>query len=84
MRKVVFKNYDENFKKNIVKLFNNGQSVTTISKEYRVSEATIYSWIRKYLSNNSGTNYLDIHQENIKLKKEIEVLKQALTIMSAK
>lgn len=84
MRKVVFKSYDENFKKNIVNLFKNGHSVEMLSKDYRISEATVYNWIRKYSSNASETSHLDIHQENLKLKQEIEVLKQALTIMSAK
>ncbi|MBD8025582.1 transposase [Ureibacillus sp. Re31] len=84
MREMVFKNYDEKFKKNIVNLFKNGHSVGVLCKEYKISKATVYSWIRKYSLDANEINHVDIQQENLKLKKEVEVLKQALTIMAAK
>ncbi|BCK00826.1 transposase [Anaerocolumna chitinilytica] len=39
--------YSEEFKQQIVDLYNSGSSVTYLSSEYGVSNITIYSWIKQ-------------------------------------
>ena len=38
--------YDEDFKKSLVALYNNGKSQTALSKEYGVSLSALGKWIR--------------------------------------
>ena len=40
--------YDENFKKNIVALHQNGKTQTELSKEYGISVSAISRWIKLY------------------------------------
>ena len=40
--------YDEDFKKSIVTLFQNGKSQSQLSKEYGVSLSAINKWVRLY------------------------------------
>ena len=40
--------YDEDFKKSIVALYQNGKSQTQISKDYGVSLSAISRWIKLY------------------------------------
>ena len=40
--------YDEDFKKSIVTLFQNGKSQSQLSKEYGVSPSAINKWVRLY------------------------------------
>ena len=42
--------YDEDFKKSIVTLFQNGKSQSQLSKEYGVSLSAINKWVRLYSS----------------------------------
>lgn len=39
--------YDENFKKNIVALHQNGKTQTELSKEYGISVSAVSRWMRK-------------------------------------
>ena len=40
--------YDEDFKKSIVALFQNGKSQSNLSREYGISLTTIGKWIKIY------------------------------------
>ena len=42
------KPYDEDFKKSIVALYQNGKTQTQLSKEYGVSLSAINKWIKMY------------------------------------
>ena len=42
------KRYDEDFKKSIVSLHENGRSFNSLSREYGVSVSTIAKWSRMY------------------------------------
>ena len=42
------KKYDEDFKKSIVTLFENGKTQSELSREYGVSLSAISRWIRLY------------------------------------
>ncbi|EOV2449532.1 transposase [Enterococcus faecalis] len=45
--------YEENFKQMIVEPSQTGRSVRGLTKEYGLSEATIYKWKNLYLPNQS-------------------------------
>ena len=42
------KKYDEEYKKNIVKLIESGKSVSDVEREYGISRKNIYNWKYKY------------------------------------
>lgn len=84
------KRYNQEFKQTIVELYRSGTSVSDLSREYGVSEVTIYKWI-KALSpiENSGsgltpTEIADIQKENLRLQQEVDILKKAMTIFARK
>ena len=43
-----YKTYDEDYKKNIVKLVENGKAVSDIEREYGINRKLIYNWKNKY------------------------------------
>jgi transposase len=89
-----YKTYEEEFKKQIVELFNNGKSINQISKEYDISKSTVHSWVNNY--NNSGSfkvadnrsdnekELIDLRKRNKQLEMENDILKQAALIMGRK
>lgn len=45
--------YEEDFKKQIVALFNNGKTLADLNREYGISKATVKTWAKRY--NESGS-----------------------------
>ena len=43
-----YKSYDEEFKKTLVSLYENGKKISDLSREYDINESTIRPWIKKY------------------------------------
>lgn len=41
-----YKSYDEDFKKTVVSLYENGKGISELSREYGVGKSTIDSWIK--------------------------------------
>ncbi|MFF2287432.1 transposase [Peribacillus butanolivorans] len=80
------KKYDENFKKKIVQLYLEGRVATELGKEYKVSPTAIYSWIKLYADETAVSlkEFTNIQKENTRLKQEVEILKQAMAIMTTK
>lgn len=88
------KHYSEEFKTQIVKLYNNGKSVGDLNKEYQIQRGTIYAWIKAY--NNTGSFHardnrtleeekiLRLEKELKFAKMEVDILKQAALIMGRK
>lgn len=86
--------FDEEFKKQMVQLYNNGKPRNELIKEYDLTPSVLASWIRKY--NTTGLfkakdNRTDEENELIKLRKENkrlmmenDILKQAALIMARK
>ena len=71
----------------IIKILNrnrNGESTKTLSREFAVSEATIYSWKKKFadMTINEAKRFRELEQENSKLKRL--VADQALDILMLK
>ncbi|NLW14800.1 MAG: transposase [Erysipelothrix sp.] len=83
--------FNEEFKKMIVQMYLDGESVSDLSRKYEVSRPSVYNWIRQFkpiqLEDGKTTDVSDIiklKQEMIKLKEENEVLKKCITIFSKK
>lgn len=86
--------YTDEFKLQILSLFNNGKPAREIIKEYDVSRASLYKWVASH--SNSGSfkardNRTEEENELIKLRKrnkelemEVDILKQAALIMGRK
>jgi len=84
-------NFNEEFKKMIVEMYEGGEPVSKLSDEYDVSRPTIYNWIKHYktieISDDESTDLnemMKIKREMAKLKEENEVLKKCITIFSKK
>lgn len=88
------KNYTEEFKKQIVTLYQSGKSATKIAAEYDIGKYTVLKWVKDY--NNSGSfkakdnrtdeeNELNrLRKENKQMMMENDILKQAALIMGRK
>ena len=88
------KRYNDEFKKQIVSLANNGKKISEIIEEYGVARSTIHKWKKHY--NNSGSfkakdnrtdeekELIKLRKENQQLKMENDILKQAALIMGRK
>ena len=86
-----YKSYDEDFKKTIVNLYENGKGISELSREYGVGKSTIDSWIKKYKTIITSTGETTTNDEILKLQKktreleqEVEILKKAVAIFSKK
>ena len=86
-----YKCYDEDFKKTIVNLYENGKGISELSREYGVGKSTIDSWIKKYKTIITSTGetttndeILKLQKKNRELEQEVEILKKAVAIFSKK
>ena len=88
------RSFTDEFKEQIVKLYQSGKKVTELSRDYEMSEQQIYRWIREYEGSGSfkaAENRSDEENELIRLRKEVQqlkmendILKQAALIMGRK
>lgn len=86
--------FTEEFKLQMVQLYNNGKPTAEIVKEYDLTRSAFMNWVQKY--NKTGSfkvcdNRTEEEKELIKLKKENQqlrmendILKQAALIMGRK
>ena len=86
-----YKSYDEDFKKTIVNLYENGKGISELSREYGVGKSTIDSWIKIYKTIITSTGetttndeILKLQMKNRELEQEVEILKKAVAIFSKK
>ena len=86
-----YKSYNEEFKKTIVTLYENGKKLAELSREYGINESTIRPWIKKYGTITTSTGEITNNDEIMKLKKKLqeielenEILKKAVAIFSKK
>ncbi len=87
--KKTYERYDEDFKKSIVELHNNGKTQTQLSKEYGVSLSAIGKWVKQYsiIETSNGEiltakQVKDLQKRNAKLEEENLILKKALAIFT--
>ena len=83
---MTYKKYEDDFKRKIVNLHLSGHSVADLSNAHKISITAIYSWIKIYgISEPTRQQInLEMSKENERLKKEVAILKQAMTILSSK
>ena len=89
------KRYDEDFKKQIVKIYNQGNhSYRSLADEYGVATPTIRTWVLRYNNSNSfdvEDNRTEEEKELIELRKKVkqlemenDILKQAAILLGKK
>jgi transposase len=83
--------YSEEFKQQIVDLYNSGSSVSYLSSEYGVTNVTIYSWIKQLSpvkvsekEEISSKDYEKMKKRIAELEMENEILKKATAIFARK
>jgi transposase len=81
--------YTSEFKQQIVKRYNSGQSVANLSREYGVSTASIYKWINQlFLAKVSEDKEVTVKEYQVmkkriaELEMENEILKKATAIFA--
>ena len=88
------KTFSEQFKKQIVDLYNCGKSVSELSRDYEIGQSTIWRWIKR-INTTGSTKEKDnrtpeqqkiIEQEKQlkQLRMENDILKQAALIFAQK
>lgn len=83
--------YTDEFKQQIVDLYNSGSSAADLSREYGVATVTIYKWIKqltpvKIQGNEEMTakEYQAMKKHIAELEMENEILKKATAIFARK
>lgn len=86
--------FTDQFKQQMVQLYNSGKSRSEIVREYDLTPSVLGSWIRrinftgsaKECDNRSpeATELIKLRKENQKLKMENDILKQAALILAQK
>lgn len=83
--------YTEEFKRQVVNLYNSGKSVIELSSEYGVSSQTIYRWISLYSPMDSQSeesitlkDYKEMQKRIAQLEMENDILKKATAIFARK
>lgn len=86
--------FTEEFKLQMVKLYNSGKPIVELVKEYDLTRSAFMNWIQKY--NKTGSfkacdnrteeekELIRLKKENQQLRMENDILKQAALIMGRK
>lgn len=86
------KQYDEDFKKTIVELYNTqNKRACDLIREYGINRSALYKWIKYYSPIKTESGEMINNKELQKLKKELsktkeelEILKKAIAIFTQK
>jgi transposase len=66
------KKYDEEFKKNAVKLsYASPKSVRQVADDLGISENRLYAWRKKYTADGDKTRYATLEEENKSLRLQL-------------
>ena len=66
------KKYDEEFKKNAVKLsYASPRTVREIAEDLGIHENLLYNWRRKFTAHGEKTKYATLEEENRDLKRQL-------------
>lgn len=81
--------YDEDFKKSLVSLYQNGKSQSQLCKEYGVSKSALSKWIKQYSSVQMDNGEVltakqvkELQKRNAQLEEENLILKKAIAIFT--
>lgn len=88
------RHFTEEFKRQIVDLYNNGKPAHEIMAEYDLRKSTLRRWINAINATGSSraadnrtpeeSRLIELERENRRLKMEVDVLKQAALIFARK
>ncbi len=86
--------FSEEFKRQIVQLYDNGKSAGDIGREYDLSHSTVHRWTKAIHENGSTraednrtpeqSGILELERENKQPRMEVEVLKTAALTFARK
>lgn len=86
--------YTDEFKKQIVSLYKNGKTTSSLVKEYGISASVVYKWVKENYTTGSfktadnrtpeEKELIALKKENQQLRMENDILKQAALIMGRK
>ena len=82
--------YDEDFKRSIVNLYNNGgKTQSDLCKEYGISLTTLSRWLKQYSTIETDDGELltakqvhELKKRNAQLEEELLILKKAIAIFT--
>ena len=81
--------YDEDFKRSIVSLYQNGKNKSELSREYGISLSAIHQWVKTYtevkIDNDTvltAKQIKDLQKRNALLEEENLILKKAIAIFT--
>ena len=81
--------YNEDFKKSIVSLYQNGKTQTQLSKDYGISLNVINKWVKQYpeIKTEDGDVFTakqikELQTRNAQLEEENQILKKAIAIFT--
>ena len=81
--------YDEDFKKSLVSLYQNGKTQSQLCKEYGVSKSALSKWIRQYSTVQldegevlTARQVKELQKRNARLEEENLILKKAIAIFT--
>ena len=81
--------YSDEFKKSIVSLHQNGQSISALSKEYGITWSAIDNWVKVYSEVKIDSDTIitakqikELQKKNAQLKEENIILKKAIAIFT--
>lgn len=84
-----FKKYDDNFKRNLVTLYQNGKSLSSLTREYGVSLSAVTRWVKLYsevtVENGEVLTAIQVkklQKRNAQLEEENLILKKAIAIFT--
>ena len=81
--------YDEDFKKSLVLLHQNGKAQAHLCKEYGVSRSAISKWVKQYSTVEiddgeilTARLVMELQKRNVQLEEENLILKKAIAIFT--
>lgn len=81
--------YDEDFKKSLVSLYQNGKTQSQLCKEYGVSKSALSKWIKSYSTVQvddgevlTARQVKELQKRNAQLEEENLILKKAIAIFT--
>ena len=81
--------YDEDFKKSLVSLYQNGKNQSQLGREYGVSKSALSKWIKQYSTVQvddgevlTARQVKELQKRNAQLEEENLILKKAIAIFT--
>ena len=81
--------YDEDFKRSIISLYQNGKTQTQLSKDYGISLNVINKWVKQYpeIKTEDGDVFTakqikELQKWTTQLEEENQILKKAIAIFT--